>query len=413
MSRKSKKADGGIPRVFLTHSSVDKAAVREIRRDLTPFSLDLWLDEIEILPGDSLFGKIGEAIEAADCVLAFLSSRSVKSKWVKRELNAFLANEAEEDESIVVIPILLKRVSPPAFLTDRLQVRVTGSSRAKVMQQILKGIFRIQSVILVGPNDKRVFELRDITEEIMAYHSAALEGKLLVAYDYHLLTSILTSGLTSDPDTHFDQRLRLAWPRCMDVLTAITPRLIATIAAYSVNDVAWPFYVDQFLKLVWRLVILTILSHRQNHSTGEAEAEFPDTFQEIRQELAQLNMQNQNLVENAHFGPLHAYWLCHLNLKRSDCYDIGFRGALNEKGVQIFDANHVPIPRDVVREDSLTVFRGTPPDTEFFSFTWLKYILPYIVADKVLEIGFGAVDLFEAIPRIGLRKDDYNYFGLE
>jgi len=370
-----------------------------------------------MLPGDSLFGKIGGAIEDSDCVLAFLSSKSVRSKWVQRELNAFLAKEAKGSRPMVV-PILLGRVSPPAFLSDRLQVRVSSLTRSEATQQILKGVFRRQSVILVAPNAAKVYELNDLGEHIALYHSEARAGQLLMVYECSQLIDSALSALLPEPNgfgdsDDADKQWRLAWPRCIDALIALTPRIIATIAAYSGDDVAWSHNVNRLLCLVWRLVILSLFFRLYDRSKWRIKTEAADNFAEVYSEWTRVGAKSESLVGRRGVGPLVKLWLYHLDLNWDECFDIGFRGTQTIDGMQIFNAGHVLIPRGTVRWDSLTVFQDTSPDAEFTNYNWLKYILPYIVADKVLEIGFSSRELSEVIPRVGVRKDDFYYFGLE
>ncbi|HSS76033.1 MAG TPA: toll/interleukin-1 receptor domain-containing protein, partial [Thermoanaerobaculia bacterium] len=49
--------------VFLSHSAKDKAVVRPIAERLRTDGLRVWLDDWEILPGDSIPAKIEEGLE--------------------------------------------------------------------------------------------------------------------------------------------------------------------------------------------------------------------------------------------------------------------------------------------------------------------------------------------------------------
>ena len=71
--------------VFLSHSSKDKAFVRELADFLgRDEAIQVWLDEREIAPGDNIVGEIGCGLDA-DFVLLILSPDSVNSNWVKEE----------------------------------------------------------------------------------------------------------------------------------------------------------------------------------------------------------------------------------------------------------------------------------------------------------------------------------------
>ncbi len=97
-------------KIFLSHSSKDKPLVREIRKQL-PEHIKAWIDEKELLIGEDLEGSIKNAIDAgSDFVLLFLSSDSVESEWVNRELEWALKREKEIGRPFV-LPILLDKQS--------------------------------------------------------------------------------------------------------------------------------------------------------------------------------------------------------------------------------------------------------------------------------------------------------------
>jgi len=128
-------------KVFLSHSSLDKPLVKQIRKALLPFNNYLWIDELEILPGDSLIGKLSDGISESERVLVFISENSINSKWVKEEIFSFIQREMSEDEPRI-IPILIDSIQAPPFLNHKFQVRFNTKYFAKGIAEILKGIFR-------------------------------------------------------------------------------------------------------------------------------------------------------------------------------------------------------------------------------------------------------------------------------
>jgi hypothetical protein len=71
-------------RVFLCHSSNDKAAVRELYHRFNAEGwIDPWLDEEKLFPGQDWDLEIEKAVEAADAVIVFLSDRFVNPKTEK------------------------------------------------------------------------------------------------------------------------------------------------------------------------------------------------------------------------------------------------------------------------------------------------------------------------------------------
>jgi TIR domain len=105
-------------RIFVSHSSKDKPFVGKLVEALKKHLLDIWVDEHEIKVGDSLVGKISEALKDADYLVIVLSQASVSSRWVEQELNAALTNQISGKG--VVLPVLLEDCELPMLLRDRL-----------------------------------------------------------------------------------------------------------------------------------------------------------------------------------------------------------------------------------------------------------------------------------------------------
>jgi hypothetical protein len=111
-------------KVFLSHGRADKPFVRLVAAELREAGLAPWLDEVELLPGDSLIGSLSRAVADSDYVVAFLSPTSVTSPWVEEELAIGLTVGIEQ-KRIVVLPILLPGLESqhiPAFLRARLYI---------------------------------------------------------------------------------------------------------------------------------------------------------------------------------------------------------------------------------------------------------------------------------------------------
>jgi len=104
--------------VFISYSRKDKTFVRKLAYDLCEAGHTIWFDEGEIRIGDSLVNKISDAIGSVDFVIAIISSTSINSQWVKKELD--LASNREIDENGgIILPIRLDNVELPGFLKGK------------------------------------------------------------------------------------------------------------------------------------------------------------------------------------------------------------------------------------------------------------------------------------------------------
>ena len=104
--------------IFLSHNHADKPFARKLAADLRRSGHNVWIDEAEINIGDSLIEKIRDGLDDVDYVAALLSSNSIESEWVKKELD--IASNREIDEKrVIVLPLLLEKVPLPGFLKGK------------------------------------------------------------------------------------------------------------------------------------------------------------------------------------------------------------------------------------------------------------------------------------------------------
>jgi formylglycine-generating enzyme required for sulfatase activity len=107
-------------RVFLCHSSQDKPAVRTLYHRLLAEGVAPWLDEEDLVPGQSWRDEIPKAVRAADVVLVCLSRQSLtRAGYVHKEIKLALDVADEQPEgSIFMIPVRLEECAIPDRLSN-------------------------------------------------------------------------------------------------------------------------------------------------------------------------------------------------------------------------------------------------------------------------------------------------------
>lgn len=138
-----------VPSAFLSHTALDKPRVRDVQIELRNAGITTWIDQAELKAGDSLAQKIGDAIEHADTLVAFLSKTSIRSRWVQKELNVAGTFEISGDR-LTLVPVLLDDVPLPPMLADKLFVDLRDPK--KKLQELAK---------LVRATDARFWRMRD------------------------------------------------------------------------------------------------------------------------------------------------------------------------------------------------------------------------------------------------------------
>lgn len=155
-------------KIFLSHSSRDKALVREVK-ELLPRFLDDWLDEDKLCWGDSFPKQLKETIQSGiDFLLIFLDTHALNSNWVMQELDWAIQRERELNRTFV-LPILLEDANLPDRLKDRLSLKLIDQNRSSVedlAKRITENLFHLvaksySSLQLEVPSRKSLISLRD------------------------------------------------------------------------------------------------------------------------------------------------------------------------------------------------------------------------------------------------------------
>ena len=133
--------------VFLCHASEDKATVaRPLYNHLQAAGVQCWLDEAEIVWGDSIVTRIQEGLSRARFVIVVLSPSFLKKGWAQKELRTALTLEIE-GRSNLVLPLL---VGDPAsllaslpFLKEKRYFKWEGNPAP--VEQELRAVLRNQA----------------------------------------------------------------------------------------------------------------------------------------------------------------------------------------------------------------------------------------------------------------------------
>jgi hypothetical protein len=136
------------PKVFVSHSSADKAFVRILVSDLKDNGVDVWFDEMTLAVGDSIVSRISDAIRDTNYLIVVLSQNSVKSPWVNQELNAALMRQLS-DKGMLVLPIRLDDCEVPTILKDRVYADVRAGYK-DVFEKILRVLKMEPAIPLVS-----------------------------------------------------------------------------------------------------------------------------------------------------------------------------------------------------------------------------------------------------------------------
>ena len=109
--------------VFISHSSKDKSAARQLAHRLSEAGLKVWVPEDEILPGDNWAKKVGQALEDSDLMVVLITPHAFETEWLKEEIQYALTAEhykgrlipvflGSENETSAEVPWILRKLNP-------------------------------------------------------------------------------------------------------------------------------------------------------------------------------------------------------------------------------------------------------------------------------------------------------------
>ena len=105
--------------VFLSHNSIDKLWVVQLKDDLTRYGLKVWLDKDEIRPGDLFAEALEEALENCRAIALIISPEAVDSGWVKEEYYRAVSLSKSKQLPMQMIPVILREADVPGFAKSR------------------------------------------------------------------------------------------------------------------------------------------------------------------------------------------------------------------------------------------------------------------------------------------------------
>jgi TIR domain len=155
---------------FVSYSYRDADSVMPIVEALADQGFKVWMDRMELLPGEDWSSSIANAVRDARVLLWFAGRHTATSSWMQEELSAMVRS----GEEAIVIPILVHGAEPealPLFLRERQWV----DARSDVGEAIRKLVAALEQYL--GPPD--------ITSKTHEYFSKRIplnKGYVFISY---------------------------------------------------------------------------------------------------------------------------------------------------------------------------------------------------------------------------------------
>lgn len=115
--------------LFLSYHHVDRAFVRRLARAVSGAGYTVWYDRLGLSAGKSFPRVIQDALERTRYIGIVCTAASCERPWVRKEIEAGLVREGNEDREIL-IPLRLPSCVLPLLLQSKDWADFTGSFEA-------------------------------------------------------------------------------------------------------------------------------------------------------------------------------------------------------------------------------------------------------------------------------------------
>ncbi|MCP4347938.1 MAG: toll/interleukin-1 receptor domain-containing protein, partial [Desulfobacterales bacterium] len=107
--------------VFIAFASEDFPTVSKIIKDMKRYNIRYWLDDEQIMPGDSISKKIENGLQKSWFIMPCLSRNQLESDWVRAEYSEILNRMLSGKTRQKVVPLILDNLDGaeiPHLLAD-------------------------------------------------------------------------------------------------------------------------------------------------------------------------------------------------------------------------------------------------------------------------------------------------------
>ena len=108
MGTDKKQGGTALGRIFLSHKSVDKAAVRDYYETLELLGLNPWLDENDLLAGAELHRALQKGMQESCAAVFFITPAYQDEKFLRAEINHAIEEKTQRGDEFSVITLVIE-----------------------------------------------------------------------------------------------------------------------------------------------------------------------------------------------------------------------------------------------------------------------------------------------------------------
>jgi len=126
--------------IFLSFAESDEAFAKALASQLARRGLSVWSPDQEVLPGDNVWLRIGEALKKSKAMVVLVSPESMRSDHVRREIEYALGDPNYEHR---VFPVRVRPTNDIPWILRRLKSFDAKESVSKVSESIANALEQV------------------------------------------------------------------------------------------------------------------------------------------------------------------------------------------------------------------------------------------------------------------------------
>jgi hypothetical protein len=126
--------------IFLSYDQSDEAFAKSLASQLTRRGLSVWSPDQEVLPGDNVWFRIGEALAKSKAMVVLVSPDSMRSEHVRREIEYALGQPNYEGR---LFPVQVRPTDDIPWILRKFKTFDARQSAAKVSESIANALSQV------------------------------------------------------------------------------------------------------------------------------------------------------------------------------------------------------------------------------------------------------------------------------
>ncbi len=126
--------------IFLSYAQADEAFAKALSSQLEKRGLSVWSPAEEMLPGDNVSLRTGEALKRSKAMVVLVSPDSMRSEQVRREIEYALGDPNYEGR---LFPVRVRVTPDVPWILRRFKTFDFGRSAARVSESIADALKQV------------------------------------------------------------------------------------------------------------------------------------------------------------------------------------------------------------------------------------------------------------------------------